>query len=104
MIRLTRLNHQPIGLNSDLIKFIENTPDTTITLVSGEKILVLESYEEILQRIVAFRRSILSGPEPNPPCAPSSPGSLSAAESSSRLSSADPLAPAPRQEEAHGQG
>jgi len=61
MIQLTRLNKHPIGVNSDLIKFIENAPDTMITLLTGEKILVLESFEEILERIVAFRQRVLAG-------------------------------------------
>ena len=45
MIQLTRLNNHPLAVNSDLIKFIEQAPDTVITLVTGEKILVLESAE-----------------------------------------------------------
>lgn len=61
MIRLTRLNHQPLTVNSDLIKFVEQAPDTVITLVTGEKIVVLESSEEILARLVEFRRSVLQG-------------------------------------------
>jgi len=61
MIRLTRLNKQPIGVNSDLIKFVENSPDTLITLITGEKILVRESYQEIVVRMVAFRRRVLAG-------------------------------------------
>lgn len=61
MIQLTRLNKHPIGVNSDLIKFVENAPDTMITLLTGEKILVLETFEEILERIVAYRRRVLSG-------------------------------------------
>lgn len=61
MIRLTRLNGHPLALNSDLIKFVEQAPDTVITLVSGEKIVVRESAEEILQRVVQFRRAVLQG-------------------------------------------
>ena len=61
MIQLTRLNKHTIGVNSDLIKFIENAPDTMITLLTGEKILVLESFAEILERIVAYRQRVLSG-------------------------------------------
>jgi len=61
MIQLTRLNKHPIGVNSDLIKFIENNPDTMITLLTGEKILVRESFGEILDRIVAFRQRVLAG-------------------------------------------
>ena len=61
MIRLTRLNKQAIGVNSDLVKFIENNPDTMITLLTGEKIIVLETFEQIMERIVAFRQRVLSG-------------------------------------------
>jgi uncharacterized protein YlzI (FlbEa/FlbD family) len=61
MIRLTRLNKQPLALNSDLIKFIEYAPDAVITLVNGEKIVVLETWEQIVDQIVEFRRSVLRG-------------------------------------------
>ncbi len=56
MIRLTRLNNRPLVVNSELIKFIENAPDTVITLVTGEKIVVLETAEEVMARIVEYRR------------------------------------------------
>jgi flagellar protein FlbD len=61
MIQLTRLNNQPLAVNSDLVKFVEQAPDTVITLVTGEKIVVRESTAEILERIVQFRRSVLNG-------------------------------------------
>ena len=61
MIRLTRLNGSSIALNSDLIKFVENAPDTVITLINGEKMIVRESTEDLIQKLVEFRRSILSG-------------------------------------------
>jgi len=61
MIRLTRLNSHALTINSDLIKFIENAPDTVLTLTSGEKIVVRESTEDVLQRIIAFRRAVLAG-------------------------------------------
>jgi flagellar protein FlbD len=61
MIQLTRLNNHPLMVNSDLIKFIENAPDTVLTLVTGEKVVVLESSQKVLERIVEFRRSILAG-------------------------------------------
>ena len=59
MILLTRLNNRPLVVNSDLIKFIENTPDTVITLISGEKIVVLETVAEVLEQILNFRRRIV---------------------------------------------
>ena len=58
MIRLTRLNRVPLVLNSDLIEQIEVTPDTVITLTTGQKMIVLESANEVVRRIVAFRRAI----------------------------------------------
>ena len=61
MIRLTRLNAHPLTVNSDLIKFVEQAPDTVLTLLNGEKIVVRESADEVLNRIVAFRRSVLQG-------------------------------------------
>ena len=64
MIQLTRLNHQSIVVNSDAIKFVESAPDTTITLMSGEKLLVLESPADVVERIVHFRRLILAGLSP----------------------------------------
>jgi flagellar protein FlbD len=61
VIRLTRLNNQSLTVNSDLIKFVEQSPDTLITLVTGEKIVVRETADEVLARIVEFRRSVLQG-------------------------------------------
>ena len=58
MIRLTRFNHTPLTLNCDLIQHIEETPDTVITLTTGEIVRVRESADEILERVVAFRRRI----------------------------------------------
>ena len=60
MIRLTRLNNLPLVVNSDLIKLVENAPDTVLTLVTGEKMVVLESIDEVIQKIIDFRRKILA--------------------------------------------
>jgi len=61
MIQLTRLNRIHMVLNSDLIEHIEITPDTVISLTTGQKIMVRESAEEVVERVVAFRRSIYQG-------------------------------------------
>jgi len=61
VIRLTRLNSQQITVNSDLIKFVESNPDTVITLVNGDKILVHETADEVVARVVEFRRLVISG-------------------------------------------
>src|SRR5271155_931599 len=61
MIRLTRLNNKPLMVNSDLIKFVEQSPDTLVTLINGEKIVVLEKLDDVLARVIEFRRSVLRG-------------------------------------------
>lgn len=69
MITLTRLNRLPLVLNSDLIEHIEVTPDTVITLTTGQILRVRESAEEVIRRIVEFRRRIWGpGAEPDNVC------------------------------------
>lgn len=59
MIHVTRLDQSSIVLNCDLIEQIESTPDTVITLTNDQKLTVLETAEEIVERIRLYRRSIL---------------------------------------------
>ena len=61
MIQLTRLNNQTLVLNADLVKFVEQSPDTVITLVNGEKFIVRESVDEVVERILRFRYSLMQG-------------------------------------------
>jgi flagellar protein FlbD len=62
MIRLSRINHHEVAINCDLIEWVEANPDTTVRMVSGESILVLEQVEEVIRRIVEYRRSIVVPP------------------------------------------
>ena len=62
MIRLTRINHVPLVLNSDLIEHVEVTPDTVIAMTTGQKFMVAESADEVIQKVIEFRRSIASRP------------------------------------------
>ena len=62
MIWLTRLNHVTLVLNSDLIEHIDVTPDTVITLTTGQILRVRETAEEVVRRCVEFRRLILATP------------------------------------------
>lgn len=62
MIRLTRLNHVPLVLNADLIEHIDVTPDTVITLTNGQILRVRETADEVVQRILDFRRKVY-GPD-----------------------------------------
>jgi flagellar protein FlbD len=61
MIRLTRLNNIPFYLNPDLIEHVESTPDTLISLTNGQKYMVLEGAEEVLEKVVALRQRIYEG-------------------------------------------
>lgn len=58
MISLTRLNHVPLIINSDLIEHVEVTPDTVVTLTTGHTFMVLESAAEVLNRVLAYRRAV----------------------------------------------
>ena len=60
MIQLTRLNNARLALNADLIKYVEQSPDTVITLLNGEKLLVRETTEQVIERVREYRRSIFA--------------------------------------------
>ena len=59
MIVLHRLKGEQMFLNADLIESIEATPDTVIGLVDGRRVVVADTPEEVMERIVEFRASIL---------------------------------------------
>ena len=60
MIELTRLNGSALVINSDLIKCAESSPDTMLTLIHGEKIVVREPCSEVIERVIAYRARLLS--------------------------------------------
>lgn len=60
MILLTRLNDKPVVVNAELIKMIESTPDTLITLINGDHMMVRESAEEVVEKAVEYARRIRS--------------------------------------------
>jgi flagellar protein FlbD len=61
MIEVTRLNGMSMVLNSDLIKTAEASPDTMLTLINGEKLIVRESCDEVTERVLAYRARLLAG-------------------------------------------
>jgi flagellar protein FlbD len=76
MISLTHLNGREFHMNCELILFLETTPDTLVVMTNGDKIMVKESPEEIVERVVSFKRRvfpaeaqlhILYGQMPPPP-------------------------------------
>ncbi|MBI3099752.1 MAG: flagellar FlbD family protein [Planctomycetes bacterium] len=62
MIKVTRLNNREFVVNAELIQFLEETPDTVITLVNHEKVVVKESVDEVVRRIIEYARSLRALP------------------------------------------
>ncbi|MBN2563512.1 MAG: flagellar FlbD family protein [Phycisphaerae bacterium] len=58
MIRVTRLNGESFVVNAELIKTIESTPDTMLSLLNGDRLVVRESVEEVVKRAVEYGRSL----------------------------------------------
>lgn len=56
MIRLTRLNAREFVVNAEMIEFVEAIPDTMISLVSGKKLMVTESVDQVIERVIEYRR------------------------------------------------
>ncbi len=61
MIEVRKLNDQIIIVNSDYIEFIESTPDTVITLTTGKKLVLKDSVDEIVKKVIQYRRSLNEG-------------------------------------------
>lgn len=58
MITVTRLNNKPVVINAELIKTVESTPDTMITLINGDRMVVKESLQDIVRKAVEYGRQI----------------------------------------------
>ncbi len=58
MIVLTKLNDIEIVVNCDYIEIMQETPDTTITLTTGRKIIVKEAVDDIIEKIITYRKSL----------------------------------------------
>ncbi len=67
MIMVTRLDGTEVAVNPDMIKFVEATPDTIITFTTDQKMLVRDSVEDVVDRIVAYKRAIFGAWVQNPP-------------------------------------
>ena len=61
MIEVTRFSGAAMVLSADLIETVEATPDTVITLTSGKKLLVKEPVDEVVRRVIEFRRALAGG-------------------------------------------
>ncbi|HOI56433.1 MAG TPA: flagellar FlbD family protein [Phycisphaerae bacterium] len=60
MIRVTRLGGKELVVNAEMIRFVEATPDTILSLTNGEKIIVQESVDEVIRRCIEYGRSLRS--------------------------------------------
>lgn len=60
MITLTKLNDKEFILNAELIKTVEETPDTVITTTTGHKYIVKEKSEEVVKRVVQYKKEIFT--------------------------------------------
>ncbi|MBS1798501.1 MAG: flagellar FlbD family protein [Acidobacteria bacterium] len=89
MIELTRLNGSRLSINCDLIKHAESAPDTVLTLVTGEKLVVLEPRSEVLRRTLDYRAQILRTAWPE---AASALSACAAREAQETISSQNQLA------------
>lgn len=59
MVKLTRLNNTILIVNAELIEFIEATPDTIVTLTTGRKVVVRETVEDVIDKVVFYKRSFM---------------------------------------------
>lgn len=58
MIQLTRLNGKQFVVNAELIRFVEETPDTMLTLTTGDKLMVKEPMRDVVRKAVDYGRSL----------------------------------------------
>ena len=58
MIKVHRLNGFEISINAELIEFVESTPDTSISLATGNRIIVRETVDEVLEKVTDYRRKV----------------------------------------------
>ena len=56
MIKLTLYNDADVIVNADLIELVERTPDTLVTLTTGKKVMVKESVEDVISKVISYRR------------------------------------------------
>ena len=59
MVKLTKINGQEFFINSDLMEFIESTPDTIISLTTGKKVIIKETAEEVIEKIIEYKSKAL---------------------------------------------
>jgi len=59
MIKVKKLNGKEFVVNCELIQYLEETPDTVLTLTTGQKVLVAETADEIIDKVIEYKAKIL---------------------------------------------
>ena len=67
MIKLTRLGGEPFILNAELIRYVESRPDTFVTLTTGERVVVTETMDQVVERAVGYQQQKNMLPKPDAP-------------------------------------
>ncbi len=58
MIRVKKINGEEIVINAELIEIVEARPDTTISMATGNKIIVKDTVSEVMEKVVEYRRLV----------------------------------------------
>lgn len=58
MVKLSRINGAEVTVNAELIETVEATPDTIVSLTTGKKLMVVESVDQVIEKVVAYRRML----------------------------------------------
>jgi len=61
VISVTRINGEELVINAELIELVESTPDTLITLTTGRKLMVRDAEDEIVSKVIAYKRQLSRG-------------------------------------------
>jgi flagellar protein FlbD len=59
LIKLRRLDGTEVVINMDLVEYLEATPDTVVSFASGHKMVVRDTIDEVIEKVIAFRRRII---------------------------------------------
>lgn len=58
MIEVTRLNGKRFVVNAELIRTVEENPDTIITMINGDHFVVRETLKEVVERVIEYGRHL----------------------------------------------
>ncbi len=58
MVKLSRINGAEVTVNAELIETVEATPDTIVALTTGKRLMVVETIDQVVEKVMAYRRSI----------------------------------------------